>query len=1109
MKRKHKRNFKKKLAIAGFFLGILSLFTVLYFNLGTPLTSGYLKASHPFKNMILFITCNAMILLEFSIIIFSLINWLINAFTKPNKRYFELVNFDNPTDEVIERAAEGILNSEKTKPYFVHAAPINDEIEELYNRLNTKGFIWVNGRPGAGKSMLAYHALYRYREPIFKNLLFLKNLRWPRYNIYKLELNRIKEDTPRGEKIVIDDLLEELDSLKGGKQKIILVDDAHKIQFENNLLFAFEQEAIDKVNGKFVWINTNYIDTSYEETVSPLTIDFEKFFDKLLKELYYSEKQPIKSVIQKRCPDLNEAIKLKNQEIIKDPWHFNFVATRGEERISKIVYNLGRDQNKRDILRLATFLFSARNIMSAEKLITEQEFCDEIEEALCIIKVRNPYTNFRDIVIDLAQQENGRLLIIDSKFNEDSAGGNFLQAPHYRMSIAIVKTMTKPGNPAESEKLIRASSIFLKNDYLDSAYLPIYFRSIDPTYRQFFLNENSVWIKNFMANIDYSQLYSHAYFLHYLRKEYSAFYSDLISGDYFEKVAPIISQVPPNKLFSAARFIGALKNEKTILLNKLDYTVLATTANNVEVAEFKQLADFIISLGRDRAKFVEKLDFKLLTQTANRADVTQLTQLANFINILGKEKIVFIGKLDIKTLAQTANKAKVTQLSQVADIIHSLGEDRIKFIENLDFQALTQEANKADIAQFSQLESLLNALQDCRFKLIDKLDFLALAQTANKVCVTQLKQLADFINILRKERTVFIGKLDIKTLAQTANKAKVTQLSQVADVIHSLGEDRIEFIENLDFQTLAQEANKADIAQFSQLESLLNALQDCRFKLIDKLDFLALAQTANKACPAQLMQLASFIYALGADRTGFCRYITTSSLVNFSKMLDEKSLTPFCIILSGLEIDKQYQIVQEVDWISLLSMVHIKNSYKLKELTYILSYHIAKCDSLKKDKDDERIKAYLSLYYNEIIYFSSQYFAPPDDYQAILSLIITLQPYAMRMVDKIVVILGQKIMDRFSISPIVYHVFSNLLTTISKINFTLAQEIYNNNSVWEKLIISITTDDIRNHTLGLQSLLKSINLIVPSRYKEFATDGTVREILLTHFGSLENVLVCP
>ena len=232
---------------------------------------------------------------------------------KPNKKYFELIDFERPTDKVIKKAAEGILNSEKTQPYFVHVAPINDEVEQLYQKLYEKGFVWENGKPGDGKTMLAYHALYRYRKRIGFSYRYSIRLFWLKYRIYKLNLNHINDEKE------VDLIHDELDTLKGGRRKIVLIDDAHKLNFEDKLRFEFEEEAKEKSNGKFVWINTNYLEANKSDITDSFNIDFENFYPKLIEGLYKSQNPILKEIIKNKCTGLQDAIKLKEQGRIKDP----------------------------------------------------------------------------------------------------------------------------------------------------------------------------------------------------------------------------------------------------------------------------------------------------------------------------------------------------------------------------------------------------------------------------------------------------------------------------------------------------------------------------------------------------------------------------------------------------------------------------------------------------------------------------------------------------------------------------------------------------------------------------------------------------------------------
>ena len=126
------------------------------------------------------------------VILDVLLSKLILNLNKPDtKKYFYPVDFKHPTNEVIKDAVTRILNSEKTQPHFVHVAPVNVEVDQFYRELYEKDFVWENGKPGDGKTMLAYHALYRYRPRIgfsYKNSF---KLFWCKYRVYRLNLNQV------------------------------------------------------------------------------------------------------------------------------------------------------------------------------------------------------------------------------------------------------------------------------------------------------------------------------------------------------------------------------------------------------------------------------------------------------------------------------------------------------------------------------------------------------------------------------------------------------------------------------------------------------------------------------------------------------------------------------------------------------------------------------------------------------------------------------------------------------------------------------------------------------------------------------------------------------
>jgi len=619
LKRKTKRLWQKRWIAFCAPLGILGTFLGLFDSLIQEAIVPLIKLLFSLKdNSILPLP----ILFCFVLIIIAILSYLVSEFylliNSPNSKYFGLIDFEKPTDDVIKKAVEGILNSEKTKPYFVHAAPINDEIVQFYEKLDNDCFVWENGKPGVGKSMLAYHALYRFRKTVGFTYRYIPvKLFKLKYKVYQLDLTKITDEKD------IPSILDELYSLKGGSRIITLVDDAHKLNFEEKLRSEFEVEAKERISGKFVWINTNYLDANNSDSTDAFNIDFEKFYPKLIEGLYKSQNPIVKEIIKNKCTSLQDAIKLKGR--IKDPWHFNFVASNGEQRVIQLLQQLSSKKEERDILLLSIFLFSVRNIISGEKEINQTEFANLLSN------IDTPYfkNNIEKyepnkIISDLGSQEKGRFIIIE---DEDSLNRGYLLAPHARLSKAVIITIIKEIKDENLIKnIINASKLLLTNDFGDSKYLIIYFDLLGK-YQEYFLNTNKVWITNFLTNLLLDQLHVYPSLIAILKKHHNSFYKEIITDEYFVTITAVISSAPANKFTAIQSFIQVLGNDKEKLVQKLNWETLANAANKAEVAQLKQVADFINALGNDKEKlsvFFEKENIIEYFKNASWKEITPL-----------------------------------------------------------------------------------------------------------------------------------------------------------------------------------------------------------------------------------------------------------------------------------------------------------------------------------------------------------------------------------------------------------------------------------------------------------------------------------------------------
>jgi hypothetical protein len=279
----------------------------------------------------------------FLIVVAWLVIDLHRAASVSEFNYFEEIRFGEPTEYLVVRGAQGLLNSEKVQPQFVHAAPINKEVEVVCQALRETGFSTLHGGPGEGKSMTAYHAAYRlYREA--------------RYSPYALRVDLLEG---RFVQEIRDDVLEQLDRLKG-KGKLIIVDDAHKLADRRALNRLMREEASDEVL-KVIWIETEF----YEETIgqrspSHIRIDFRKLGDQLVANLYRSPDVTLQFALQGKADGLDEAIAKAANDQIRDAWHFAFVASRGEQRVEEEISKLDNAET------LVLFLISAYKVISGE-----------------------------------------------------------------------------------------------------------------------------------------------------------------------------------------------------------------------------------------------------------------------------------------------------------------------------------------------------------------------------------------------------------------------------------------------------------------------------------------------------------------------------------------------------------------------------------------------------------------------------------------------------------------------------------------------------------------------------------------------------------------------
>ena len=348
MKRKTKRRIRKFWGILfTMYGGVFGVGSLIAAFLMQPLVSHIVTSSQPQVLVPVWVWLAAfwfIVLMTLYFVSKVLFYIYLRSVVTSEINYFKPVNFGKPDKDAILKAIDGILNTEKVEPFYVHAAPRSKEVDTVYFRSKEIGFAIISGRPGEGKSMAAYHAAYKFQDK-------------DRYRVYELKVGELENKMG---KEIIDEVLFQLDNLKG-RRKLILVDDAHKLEIRQDLNTILQQEAKEG-HGKYIWTETELYEEKQTE-IQPDTcirVNFQEFFGNLLKNFYQSQDFVFQEALKGRIGGLDDAINRVNKGKIHDVWWFAFVASKGEKRLVQELVDLS------DIESLVLFFISVYTVLSGE-----------------------------------------------------------------------------------------------------------------------------------------------------------------------------------------------------------------------------------------------------------------------------------------------------------------------------------------------------------------------------------------------------------------------------------------------------------------------------------------------------------------------------------------------------------------------------------------------------------------------------------------------------------------------------------------------------------------------------------------------------------------------
>jgi hypothetical protein len=388
--------------------------------------------------------------------ILVLISWILlyihSKVLTPVIKYFKGISFGKPDENTIKETIDGILNTEKVKPFYVHAAPKSKEMETVYSRLKDIGFAMVSGGPGEGKSMLAYHTAYDFQKK-------------DRYRIYTLETESLENKIG---KEIINEVLFQLDNLKG-KRKLIIVDDAHKLAIKQDFKTILQQEAEEK-HGKYIWVETEYEEEQKVVQLDFIRIDFQSFLGDLLKYLYQRQDSTLQKALEGRIKGLDDAIAGVRSGKIHDAWHFAFVASVGEERLSKEIDQLS------PVELLVLFLISTHTVLSWESELSITDLLNKLGNlkfGWLTDALRT--TSFRAVIRSLQEHKQDRKSMIRT-YDKSKSDRGYIVSLHYNFARAVVKASLLRSSLVED--LLSSTRELLTSEYRKCIYIGVFHRDI-------------------------------------------------------------------------------------------------------------------------------------------------------------------------------------------------------------------------------------------------------------------------------------------------------------------------------------------------------------------------------------------------------------------------------------------------------------------------------------------------------------------------------------------------------------------------------------------------------------------------------------------------------
>jgi uncharacterized protein YigA (DUF484 family) len=897
---------------------------------------------------------------------------------KPKELFTAEFDFRQPDDETLRAAVEGIFSLSKSQPYFIHAVPPNKEIEQVISALegNGKNFIHIDGGPGEGKSMLAFHAIYKLQQA--------GNVRCYSLNVDKL-INR-KEDE-------ISKILDELDSLPAvfshdPSTKLILVDDAHRLAFAYQLEELLREEA-EQGNGAFIWITTDLekFDRRRKET-GELTIDFQSYYMILTESLYQPKDPRIRGLMTTRFPTLQLAIAETEARKIDDVWTFNFVATNGFERLKADVAKL-REEDK-----YILYLLSAYTSIMGEEPLFDTEFYN------LLVKFKPAwfqltFPDFQRSLRGLSEQkpeEPGmqmrRMLLRVRDFNRSNVQ---VESLHYLFATKFIQEASNEFPEAERLEMLNATRALLNEDWKTIRYLSTFLRNVGSDAKAF-LQINAAWIQNYFEHIQVNHLQQYSLVLRVIWKVDNEMVSKILSDDYFQRHGPLLSEVPANRLHALADIFRILPPSRRVAaLNHLDVSVLSETVSQAGNKDFKQTADLILVFGERGEELLKELtkEKKLnkIVDQISQASVSDFLQATKMIMAFGKRRDELLRELvkeeNLNKIINQISEASVSDFSQAAAMIRAFGERKEQLLTGLIEQGklgkIIDQMSHATISDFQGVGELIMAFGERKEELLKELtkeeNLNKIINQISEASVSDFSQAAAMIRGFGKRKEEILkGLMEQKKLGRIIDQisnATIGDFQGIGELIKAFGERKEELLKELtkeeNLNKIIDRISQASVSDFLQAVAMINvfgkrkddllkelAKEDKLYKIIDQI---------SQASVSDFLQATAMIMAFGERKDELLRELVKDEKLNkIVGQICQASVSDFphaaaMIIAFGerteellKELTKQMNLEKIADQISQASVIDFPQATAM-----IMAFGERKDELLRELAKDEKL----------------------------------------------------------------------------------------------------------------------------------------------------------